>query len=207
MSFPWTAFVLALLVVASLYAGARIRRSRAAHRARSEERAAQLMRAINSPHATHRAATAGTPAARGTDARPRHAPLAAHAATTQLMRKPRLLTEPQRSLYLLLRSALPDHVVMANIRLADLVEPAPEQAARTAHETRMRELLQERADCLVCDQDLVPLAAVVIYETATDKAPDERVKVEALRELGIRFLRFRADDLPRPAEMRTLILG
>jgi hypothetical protein len=38
-------------------------------------------------------------------------------------------------------------------------------------------------------------------------AAQEQARMETLKSLGIRFLRFRADSLPRPAEMRSLVLG
>ena len=51
------------------------------------------------------------------------------------------------------------------------------------------------------------LAAIVLYESGIRQVPDESAKVEALRAIGIRFLRFRADSLPRPAEVRNLVLA
>jgi hypothetical protein len=46
----------------------------------------------------------------------------------------------------------------------------------------------------------------MVYDASTG-VPEERLKVDTLRELNVRFLRFRADSLPKPAEMRALVLG
>ena len=75
------------------------------------------------------------------------------------------------------------------------------------HDARLREMLHQRIDCMVCRSDLVPLAAIVVYAPGAAAPSDERSQAERLHELGIRFLRFRSDSLPRPAEMRTLVLG
>ena len=186
--------VLALAV----YGGVRVRRAREAHRARSEERAATLLREMN---LDRKSPPAGSPAPAPQPFTP--LPAITAAAPPSLVRKPRFLSEPQRLLYLLARAALTDHIVMANVRLADLVE-ASDGAAQRA---RLQDLLQERADCLVCTNDLIPVAALVVYDSSIERVPDERIKIEALRELGVRFLRFRSGSLPRPAEMRALVLG
>ena len=133
-------------------------------------------------------------------------PDAASAPALAALRRPRFLTDPQRLLYLILRSALPDHIVMANTRMIDLLDlPAGEEAVE--HDPRLRELLHQRIDCVVCRNDLVPVAVLVVHAAAMPRAPDEQKRAETLREIGIKFLRFRADSLPRPAEMRTLVLG
>lgn len=198
----WAA-ILALIVIAMLgYGIVKVRRARETHRARSNERAAAMLLALHQETARPRAdpPAPNGPAARAPQPRQEPAPV-----KSSLQRKARLLDENQRLLFLVLRSALNDHVIMTNIRIADLVdgEAGPAYGER---ETKLRLLLQERVDCVVCSNDLVPLAAVMVYDQATG-VPDERIKVEALRELGMRFLRFRSDSLPKPAEMRGLVLG
>src|SRR5690606_22738542 len=115
------------------------------------------------------------------------------------------ISDPQRLLYLILRAALPDHVIMANTRMIDLLEVAPGPEA-LEHDARLRELLHQRLDCVVCGQDFVPLAAIVVHAAAMPRAPEEQKQAEALRELGIKFLRLRADTLPRPAQLLALVL-
>jgi hypothetical protein len=192
-----------------------VRRARREHRARSDERAAALIAAMQVRGAEARietvsagappgavgaaSAVAGAAAEAGSPASAAPPPLAG-------LRRPRFLTEPQRLLYLVLRAALPDHVVMANTRMVDLLD-VPSDAAALEGDARLREMLHLRLDCVVCRNDLVPVAAIVVYAPGMPNAPDERTQAERLRELGIKFLRFRSDSLPRPAEMRALVLS
>lgn len=195
----WIVLILVIAVAVLGYGIVKVRRAREAHRSRSSERAAAMLLAMHQESARPRPISAPPS---GATAEPRAAvvPL-----KQTLQRRVRLLHDNQRLLYLVLRTALNDHVVMVNIRIADLVD-GDAGPAYGERETKLRLLLQERLDCIVCSNDLVPLAAAMIYD-ATSGVPDERVKAEALRELGVRFLRFRADTLPKPAEMRALVLG
>ena len=206
------AFVtIAILLAAVAYTVLIVRRTRREQRARSEERAALLLAAMHGKPGEARTGTAhAAPAAsavpvQASAAAP--APVAGDAPPTlAALKRERFLTGPQRLLYLILRTALPDHVIMANTRMIDLLDlPDGDEAA--ARDARLRELLHQRLDCLVCRSDLVPVAALMVYAAAMPRAPEEQRQAEALRELGIKFLRFRADSLPRPAEMRALVLG
>lgn len=198
--FVWTVLLVMILVALIAYAIVKIRRAREEHRARSDERAAAMLLAMHQESAKPRPAEP-VPIQTITPARPIQPPEPAG-----LKRRPRLLDERQRLLYLVLRAALTDHVIMTNIRVADLVD-APVTSANSSQETRLRRLLQERIDCIVCNGELVPIAAVMVYDPAAASTPDERIKVDALRELGVKFLRFRSDHLPKPAEMRGFILS
>lgn len=203
----WAIILVLSLVAVLVYGIFKAKRAREAHRARSDERAAAMMLAMHQETARARSGPRDT--TQPSQAAPASAaPATAATATARantLQRRPRLLDDNQRLLYLVLRAGLTDHVVMANIRLADLVD-ADASPAYGERETRLRLLLQERVDCMVCSNELVPLAAVMIYDAAV-RVPDDRVKVEALRELGVKYLRFRSDGLPKPAEMRALVLG
>lgn len=206
----WTLLPIAIVLAAAVYVALVVRRARREQRARSEERAALLLAAMHGRGTEGRveaavaAVAASVPAAQP-------APVASEPATPQpaslaSLRRPRFLTDPQRLLYLILRAALPDHVIMANTRMVDLLDVPPGGDA-VEHDARLREMLHQRIDCIVCRSDLVPLAALVVHAAAMPRAPDEQRQAETLRELGIKFLRFRADSLPRPAEMRALVLG
>jgi cytochrome c-type biogenesis protein CcmH/NrfF len=198
--FVWTVLLVMILVALIAYAIVKVRRSREEHRARSDERAAAMLLAMHQESAKPRpAAPAQSQATAPAHPMPSRQPAG-------LKRRPRLLDERQRLLYLVLRAALTDHVIMANIRVADLVDTA---AASTSgnQETRLQRLLHERIDCVVCNGELVPIAAVMVYDPTGVPSLDERIKVDALRELGVKFLRFRADDLPKPAQMRGHILS
>lgn len=198
--FVWTVLLVMILVALIAYAIVKVRRAREEQRARSNERAAAMLLAMHQESAKPRPAA---PAQLQTTA-PVH-PIASR-QPGGLKRRPRLLDDRQRLLYLVLRAALTDHVIMANIRVADLVD-ASAASTNGNHETRLQRLLQERIDCVVCNGELVPIAAVMVYDQTVATSSDERVKVDALRELGVKFLRFRADDLPKPAQMRGHILS
>jgi hypothetical protein len=216
----WTLLSLVILLAAVAYLTLTVRRARREQRARSEERAALLLAAMHgrageprdasaaaAPAMANPATAAAAPAAGATATVARSAaPDAASTPPLAALRRPRFLTDPQRLLYLTLRSALPDHIVMANTRMIDLLElPADDEALE--RDPRLRDMLHQRIDCMVCRSDLVPVAALVVYASAMPRAPEEQKRAETLRSLGIKFLRFRADGLPRPAEMRTLVLS
>ncbi len=198
--FVWTVLLVMILVALIAYAIVKVRRAREEHRARSDERAAAMLLAMHQESAKPRPAAPVQPQSTA-PARPipsRH--------PAGLKRRPRLLDDRQRLLYLVLRAALTDHVIMTNIRVADLVDTTA-ASTNANQETRLQRLLHERIDCVVCNGELVPIAAVMVYDQAVATPLDERIKVDALRELGVKFLRFRADNLPKPAEMRGHILS
>jgi cytochrome c-type biogenesis protein CcmH/NrfF len=209
----WSLILVAILVAAVAYIVLTVRRARREHQARSEERAAAMLLALHGAQAQPRVETTTvgpvtittatvTAAARVEN----EAEASAAPSPLVALRRARLLTDPQRLLYLVLRAALPDHVVMANMRMIDLLDvPAGPEAVE--RDPRLSALLHQRLDCVVCSNDLTPLAALVVYTAAMPGAELEQAKADALRELGIRFLRFRADSLPRPAEMRAVVLG
>ena len=191
-----------VFVAAVLYVIHKIRRASQERRQRSDERATQLLtqlqKRVPAPGApdTARAAPTAPQAARTPEGSP----------AAVLTRRARILTDAQRMLFLALRVALPEHLIMAHVRIVDLLD-LPQGSAALEHDVRLRALARERLDFVVCDSDLVPVAAIVLYAAGIDQVPDERAKVEALRELGVRFLRFRADSVPRPAEVRNLVLA
>ena len=206
----WTFLPIAILIAAVGYVVLVVRRARRSHKARSDERAAAMLVALHGKSAQPRVETTTVgpitvttaTAIASNDAVVEPAP----APALDALRRPRFLTDPQRLLYLVLRAALPDHVVMANTRVIDLYD-LPAGAEAVESDPRLRELLHQRLDCVVCRNDLVPLAAMVVYPAAMPPAAGEQAKAESLRGLGIKFLRFRADSLPRPAEMRSLVLS
>jgi len=200
----WSAAILIALIAAGVYVVYKFRQASQERRQRSEERAAEMLLALHKNTVPRDAS--GAAAATPSIARVQSPAAAAPALPSTLARRFRILTDTQRSLYLDLRAALPDHTIMAHIRIVDLLD-LPAGGAALERETRVRELLRERLDFVVCNSDLVPVAGLVLYDSSTEPDPDERIKVESLRELGVRFLRFRADSLPRPAEIRSLVLG
>lgn len=207
----WTILSTAIVLAVLGYLALAVQRTRREQRTRSEERTALLLAAMHGRPGERLAETAapasiGFAAANAASPSAPPADEAAPSASLAALRRPRFLSDSQRLLYLILRAALPDHIVMANTRMIDLLDvPAGEEALE--HDPRLRELLHQRIDCVVCRNDLVPVAAMVVYASAMAHAPDEQKHADVLRELGIKFLRFRADSLPRPGVMRALVLS
>ena len=184
-----------------MYVIYKIRRASQERRQRSDERATQLL-----THLQNRVPAPSAPdAARAAPAALQAARASAASPATVLMRRARIVNDAQRMLFLALRVALPEHLIMAHVRIVDLLD-LPQGSDALERDVRLRALARERLDFVVCDSDLAPVAAIVLYAAGIDQVPDERAKVEALREIGVRFLRFRADSVPRPAEVRNLVL-
>jgi len=129
------------------------------------------------------------------------APVASSAAHVQL-RKP-FLAGPNRLLYLVLKIGLPDHLVFANVRLADLVRvvsPAATPQARA-------QLAQTRIDFIVCTAELEVVALLDI--TDGNRADDvlKRQLEAQLTSGGCRYLRVTPNAIPKPTQIRGLVVG
>ena len=198
----WATVIPIVFIGTVVYVIYKIRRVSGERRQRSDERAAAMLAKVQM-HAPALSVAPDTALAVASAA-PRVAQSAPPQAASTLTRRARILTDAQRLLFLVLRAAMPEHLIMAHVRIVDLLESP---YAADADDARLRALTRERLDFVVCDSDLVPVAAIVLYESGIERVPDESTKVEALRAIGIRFLRFRADSLPRPAEVRNLVLA
>lgn len=196
----WATVIPIAFVAAVLYVLYKIRRSAQERRQRSDERASALLADLKA-----KPAAAGMPPAASVPAAAVRGAPATTASPQPLRRRTRILSERQRVLFLILRAAMPEHCIMAHLRVGDLIEAAGSGAAQG--DPRLHALARERLDFVVCDSELAPLAAIVLYEDGITRVPDESAKIDALREIGVRFLRFRADSLPRPLEMRHLVLS
>jgi hypothetical protein len=193
----WSGTIVVALIAALFFTVYKIRRVTQEQRQRSAERESSLMLALQKGSSARPIAAAGA-------AKPKPAAPPAPGVHGALVRRSNILTDAQRLLYPVLRAALPEHLIMAHVRIVDLLEP---ESAGSVQDGRLRELLQERLDFVVCDSTLVPVAAVVVYAHGIANVPDESRKTEALRELGLRFLRLRADSLPDPVATRNLVLS
>jgi hypothetical protein len=130
------------------------------------------------------------------------------AAPLYLMRE-RLLAPPYSLVYLLLRTALPEHEIFVNLALGDLVDVGP-QWQGLERENRLRRLGQQRVDYVVCTRQLGVVAVVIVAGGVTPDAAGlegERLRNEALSAAGIRIVRLDVSKLPRHPELRTQVLG
>lgn len=130
---------------------------------------------------------------------------AAPAATPEYRRRERLLDAGQTLVYLLLKQGMPDHEVLVNVALADLIEPAG--AAGPGQPQRLP--AQHRVDFVVCSKAMQPVVAVDLLATeapaALTTAPD--FKSQCLHRAGIRHVRLVRGALPARQDIRASVLG
>lgn len=128
------------------------------------------------------------------------------------------LEGPARLIYLLLKTALPDHHIFPNARVGDFVREAPSAT------------LAQKIDFLVCDRAFTPVCAVCIAaksepahasenistvaptgeraDESTDASPFASTGVPSLlRGIGLRYVALNPRALPKRGEIRERILG
>ena len=186
---------------------ARYRRKRAEREAEREKQVALLFAEARNARKDAESGAPAVQAATAAGAAPATAP-ATPAASLYLARE-RLLAPPYSLVYLLLRTALPEHEIFVNLALGDLVDVGP-QWQGLERENRLRRLGQQRVDYVICTRQLGVVAVVIV---AGGVAPDaaglegERLRNEALSAAGIRVVRLEPSKLPRHPELRALVLG
>jgi len=205
-SMLWVLIVLVWLG-AIVFVIARYRRKRAEREAEREKQVALLFAEARNARKDAESGAPAVQAATAAGAAPATAP-ATPAASLYLARE-RLLAPPYSLVYLLLRTALPEHEIFVNLALGDLVDVGP-QWQSLERENRLRRLGQQRVDYVICTRQLGVVAVVIV---AGGVAPDaaglegERLRNEALSAAGIRVVRLEPSKLPRHPELRALVLG
>ena len=123
-------------------------------------------------------------------------------------RRERLLDPVQTLLYYLLKNGLPDHEVMPQVGLAQLLD-VPGTAGGGERDLRLQGLAQHRVDFVICNKALQPVAAIDLLEheapAALTAAPD--FKSQCLAQAGIRHLQLVRTALPKRQDVRALVLG
>ncbi|MBX9905694.1 MAG: DUF2726 domain-containing protein [Burkholderiales bacterium] len=130
------------------------------------------------------------------------------AATPEYRRRERLLDAGQTLVYLLLKQGMPDHEVLANVALAELLEP-PSGSGDAGLGQPQQLLKQHRVDFVVCSKAMQPVVAVDLLAAeppaALTTAPD--FKSQCLQRAGIRHVRLVRNALPGRQEIRARVLG
>ena len=143
---------------------------------------------------------AATPAA----TQPRRQPArAASLAVAGIKPKASYLAGPSMLLYLVLRTALPDHQIFPNVRLADAVQIAGQPPTPQAR----AQLAQARVDFVICNKQL---AVVALVDISDGNRADDVLKRQIEPQItaaGGRYLRVAPNAVPRPAEARSLVCG
>ncbi len=99
---------------------------------------------------------------------------------------------PKRLVFLLLKTTLADHHLFPNARLGDFVQGVSNH------------LLAQRVDFLICDRAFKPLAVVDI---ADHENSAQQARSELLSKLGPRYVKLAPGSLPKPHQIRVLVLG
>jgi hypothetical protein len=147
------------------------------------------------------AAATARPAPEAPTPRPAAQPPALAVAT--IKPKASFLAGPNKLLYLVLRTALPDHQIFPNVRLADAVQIAGQPPTPQAR----AQLAQARVDFVICNKELAVVALVDI--TDGNRADDvlKRQIGPQITAAGGRYLRIAPNAIPRPGEARSLVCG
>jgi hypothetical protein len=113
----------------------------------------------------------------------------------------RVLTLPERQAYDLMRKAMPNRLVLAQVPLARFIS-VPTRHSYSDWLTRVGRLT---VDLLVCDQSSRVVAVVDIRAAGQSERSVRRHDrmTQVLRAAGIRVLQWNADALPSPAEVRA----
>jgi very-short-patch-repair endonuclease len=114
------------------------------------------------------------------------------------------LSEPEQALYWRLREAFPEHVVLSQVALSQLVQ-VDNGNDRQAVFNRISQLV---ADFVVCTKAFDVVAVVELddrsHETATRAAADAR-KTQALAAAGYRLVRLHVARMPSLAELQARV--
>jgi hypothetical protein len=116
----------------------------------------------------------------------------------------RLLSQPERLAYLLLKTGLPDHEIFPRVPLTAVVDIP---GAGYDHEQHMRRLSRQQLDFVVCDKAMKIVAAVQFAATGPEAVVAQRIRSECLKTAGIRLVTIQPAALPKRAEVRAFILG
>ena len=178
------------------------RRKAALRESASKERFAQMLK-VGAPAA---AAAAPAPAAA-----PIAQPQAASATDTSLdapaiayTARERLLSQPEKLIYLLLKAGLPDHEILSKVTLTAAID-AP--GTGYDREQQLRRLSRQVLDFVVCDKGMKIVAAVQLAAVGPDAVIAQRIRSECLKSAGIRLVTIEPGALPKRSEVRAFVFG
>jgi hypothetical protein len=178
------------------------RRKAARRDAASRERFAQMFEA-------------GPPAAAGTAplapaapvAAPQPAPLTETppvAPAVIYAARERLLSQPEKLIYLLLKTGLPDHEIFSKVPLTAVVQVP---GMGYDHEQQLRRLSRQVLDFVVCDKGMKVVAALQLAPVGPEAVIAQRIRSECLKSAGIRLVTIESGALPKRSEVRAFVCG
>lgn len=136
-------------------------------------------------------------------ATPAPAPQSPHYVTSE-----RALSPAQTLLFFLLRTGLPDAVVLARANLGCAIEVAPGLPERS-REIEARRLAGLPVDFVIADRSMKPLAIVLLaVDGGRDQAVADRAAVRSrAAAAGIRYVELDPRALPKKESIRAVVLG
>ena len=113
-----------------------------------------------------------------------------------------LLSVPEQVLYRRLREAFPDHVVLAQVALSQLIVVRAGPQWQAVH-NRINRLV---ADFVVCSPDFTTLLVIELDDRShgrRDRQDADARKSEALAAAGLRLVRYSVKSMPDVATLRA----
>jgi hypothetical protein len=194
-------FFVALMIVTGVFVWD-YRRKAARRDAASRERYTQMFEA-------------GPPAAAGTAplapaasvAAPQPAPLTEtppDAPAVIYAARERLLSQPEKLIYLLLKTGLPDHEIFSKVPLTAVIQVP---GMGYDHEQQLRRLSRQVLDFVVCDKGMKVVAALQLAPVGPEAVIAQRIRSECLKSAGIRLVTIEPGALPKRSDVRALVCG
>jgi hypothetical protein len=146
-------------------------------------------------------------AVRGEQIEPSLAPASETSApvATFVLRE-RFLSAPQTLLFYLLKTGLPDYLVVAQVPVASLLDPAA-TLAPYAREEQARTFARHIVDFAILDRSTRPLAVVnLVSAMDTGRGASTQMKTW-MSAVGLRYVELDPAALPRKDAVRGLVLG
>lgn len=110
---------------------------------------------------------------------------------------------PEKILFERLQKALPELVVLAQVHLPRVIQPASKSKAP------LERIIRKSLDFVICDAMFVPLVAIEVNDrshNAGDRIASDIDKAAALKSAGIPLLTWEARKLPNVDAIRAAIL-
>lgn len=115
----------------------------------------------------------------------------------------KLLNDKEQVLYWRLVSTFPDHVVLAQVALSQLLGVEKGTEGRQAVANRFRQLC---ADFVICERNFSPVAVIELDGLSHDhpqRASADSRKAHAVESAGLTFIRINVADMPNEAALRA----
>ncbi|MFA5352706.1 MAG: DUF2726 domain-containing protein [Thermodesulfovibrionales bacterium] len=120
-------------------------------------------------------------------------------------RKRRIMSPIEQSLFWKLNSALPEHVILAQVQLSQLIRVEKGHN----HNLWWNRINQMSADFVVCNKDSSIVAVIELDDAShrrRDRQKADAKKDKTLADAGIQLVRWQARSLPTEAEIKAAFI-